>query len=401
MPTYAYRAKDGPGKTVDGTMVAESRSAVLAALDQQGLMAVSVRETVEKVRRGRLSLSRPVRFHDVTLFTGQLASLTRSGVPILRAMQTIADQTENPRLRRTVESMGASIRDGNMLSSAMEEHPTLFPELYINMVRAGESSGLLAEILLRLAESREKEEDMRRKLQAAMAYPLLILVVGLTTVFALLAFFLPRVVELFRGYADLPLPTRILMGVSDFFAANWYWMVMAMLLIGFALNRLAALDKGRVFFDTFKLRLPFLGRFIKESELSRFARTFALLIDAGMPIDKSLALSNGTVRNAVLRNALEDVRLSTVEQGETLSIGLQRCAIFPAMVTNMAAVGEEGGRLDEAMTEVAVYYEKQCDQRSRLAASLVEPILILGVGALVGFIVAAMLLPIFELGTGL
>jgi type II secretory pathway component PulF len=164
---------------------------------------------------------------------------------------------------------------------------------------------------------------------------------------------------------------------------------------------MAGMEKGKTFFDSIKLRLPLLGRFLKEAEISRFARTLALLIDVGIPVDRALALSANTMRNAVLRGAVDTIRRDTVEQGTTLSSGLRRSKHFPALLTNMTAVGEEGGRLDEVMNEVALYYEKQCDQLSRMATSLLEPLLILVVGAIVGFIVAAMLLPIFELGTGL
>ena len=400
MPKYEYKAKDGPGKTVAGFMDADSRDAVIASLDMQGLMPVWGKEAALVKDKRSIGFGRRIKFRDITLFTGQLASLLKAGVPILRAMSIIKDQPENIKLCKVVGAVEMSIRDGNMLSVALANYPANFPELYISMVRAGEASGALDVILSRLADSREKEEDIRRQLQAALAYPVLIIVVGLATVFGLLAFFLPRVVELFRDYNDLPLPTRILMGASDFFSTNWYWIILVLGLLGAIIHRIAIIEKGRLFFDTVKLRLPFAGRFITESEISRFARTFSLLIQAGMPIDQALDMSAQAVRNVVLRDDLEAVRRNTVENGETISAGLRGSPYFPAMVTNMAAVGEEGGTLDEAMDEVAIYYEKQCEQRGRLAVSLVEPIMILIVGALVGFIVSAMLMPIFQLGTG-
>ena len=404
MTSYAYKAKSGPGNTVEGAVEAETRGGALAWLDEQGLTPIWVREAAETRPGGRgmsLGVMRRPSFRDVTVFTQQLASLTRAGVPILRTLSTIAGQTENRKLARVVRDLTATVRDGNMLSAALSDYRALFPDLYINMVRAGEGAGILDTILQRLAEAREREEEMRRKVQAALAYPLLILTVGAATVFILLAFFLPRVIALFRGYKNLPLPTRILIGVSDVFGNHWHWMLMIGILVAAVLNRLAALEKGRTFFDALKLRLPLLGRFIQEAEISRFARTLSLLIDAGIPIDRSLSLSADTMRNAVLRQEIERIRDETVNQGAAFSAGLDRGRFFPALMTNMAAVGEEAGSLDAAMTEVSLYYEKQCDQRARLATSLIEPILILAVGVIVGFIVAAMLLPIFELGTGL
>ena len=401
MPTFEYKAKDGPVRTVHGELEADSRADALSRMERKNLTPVWVRERPAERKRIGLRFQRRITFRDVTVFTGQLASLTKSGVPILRTMATIADQTENPRLKRIVKEIEARIRDGNMLSQALSDHPALFPELYVQTIRAGESAGVLDTILARLEESREREEDIRRKVQAAVAYPLLIISVGIATVFILLTYFLPKVVDLFRGYRDLPLPTRILIGTSDFFSHNWYWILLVGVLLGAILKRIAAMEKGRTFFDGIKLRVPVLGRFIRESEISRFARTLALLIDVGISIDRALALSANTMRNAILREEVENIRRDTVEQGATFSSGLRRSRHFPALLTNMAAVGEEGGKLDEVMNEVAVYYEKQCDQLSRMATSLLEPLLILVVGAVVGFIVASMLLPIFELGTGL
>jgi general secretion pathway protein F len=221
------------------------------------------------------------------------------------------------------------------------------------------------------------------------------------TVLALLTFFLPRVVALFRDYDRLPLPTRILIALSDFFAAWWYWLVIAALLAAAVLFRLASVPAGRQWLDSLKLRIPLMRRMLLYSDLSRYSRTLALLVDAGISIDRALALASSTVRNRVLRLQLEGARDSTIRQGRALSEGLRRAPDVPPFLVNLVAVGEEGGRLPEALTDVAVFYEKELDQQGRLVTSLLEPILILTVGALVGFIVAAMLLPIFELGTGL
>lgn len=401
MPTFEYKAKEGPGRTVQGVLESDSRHGALALLDRKGLIPVWVREKAPDKPKAGLRFRRRVSFRDVTLFTGQLATLLRSGVPILRAMATIADQTENPGLKTVVLELGNTIRDGTMLSGALEKHPSLFPDIYIRTVQAGESAGVLDTILTRIEEAREREEDLRRKVQAAMAYPVLILSVGIVTVFLLLTFFLPTVVDLFREYGDLPLPTRILMGTSDVFANNWHWILILGILLGAVLKRIASTVKGRSLLHGLALRLPLLGRFVRESEIARFARTLALLIDVGIPIDRALALSANTMRNSVLRDEAEAIRRNTVDQGATFSSGLRRSRHFPPLVVNMAAVGEESGKLDESMTEVAVHYEKQCDQLSRMATSLIEPLLILVVGAIVGLIVASMLLPIFELGTGL
>jgi type II secretory pathway component PulF len=401
MPTFLYRAKRGPDEPVDGEIEADSRAAALVRLDALGLSPVWVRPRPESAAPGRRRrlLSRRVRARDVTVFTLQLASLVRSAVPILRALRTVAQQSGHPAMGHVAGDIEAAVRDGRMLSEALERHPSLFPPLYVGMVRAGESAGALDVTLARLAESREREEDLRRRIQAAVAYPVLILAVGFLTVVALFAFFLPRVVSLFRGYAALPLPTRILIALSDSFSAYGLWLLVGLVLAVAVLRRIAAVERARLFFDTLKLRLPLAGRFWAEGDLARYARTLALLIEAGVPIDRALESSAGALRNEALRAELDKARDRTVRQGSPFSESLRLCPHVPLFLINLAAVGEESGRLPEALTEAAVFYEKEVEQRARLLSSLLEPALILAVGSVVGFIVAAMLLPIFELSS--
>jgi type II secretory pathway component PulF len=402
MAQFIYKAKEGPTKTVEGDLHAESRSAALAALDRMGYSPVWVREkpggSDKKSRRFAL---RPVRQRDITILTRQLASLIRSGVPILRGLRTISDQTENDRLCRVVSDMESTVRDGSMLSVAMLKFPELFPALYVDMVRAGESGGILDVSLNRLADAREKEEDFRRKVQSAMAYPCLVLTVGVITVFVLLSFFLPRVVDLFDTYESLPLPTRILISTSKFFDHYWYWLVLIFLLTVAVFKRLISLERGRLWIDGAILKMPLISTFVQQAEISRFARTLSLLLDSGLPIDKSLDLSGKTLQNSVMRSQIDVVRRRVIEQGESVTVGLKAAEHFPAFVSNMTAVGEEVGTLENSLNEIAIFYEKEVDRQSGLITSLIEPILILAVGGIVGFIVAAMLLPIFELGTGL
>jgi len=400
MGKYVYKAKEGPGKTVEGEIDAISRSEAVARLDAIGYTPVWVREKGSAAERSGLWGQR-VGQRDVTIFTRQLASLIKSGVPILKALSTIADQTENRAFAKIIDDAERSIRDGSMLSEALSRYPALFPELYVNMVRSGESGGVLDTILQRLADNREKEDEVRRKVQSAVAYPILVIVVGIATVLVLLVFFLPRVAGIFRdyGYDRLPLPTKIIIGLSDFFSGSWYWLVLIVGLFLAVFRRMAAMEKGRKMIDRIKLGLPLMGKFIRQSEIARFARTLSLLIQAGIPIEKALGLSGSVLNNSILRDEVEDIRTRTVNQGMSVSAGLKKAMYFPPFVANMAAVGEQGGKLDESMMEIAAFYEKEVEQQSRIATSLLEPLLILAVGLIVGFIVAAMLLPIFELSS--
>ncbi len=397
---FLYKAKDGPGKTVEGELEVESRADAVAELDARGYSPIWIKEYddtgfVRSLRNRRISQ------RDINIFTRQLASLTKSRVPILKALTTVSRQTENKNLQHVVNDLEGSVRDGNMLSSALSKYPDQFPELYVNMVRSGESAGILDEILLRLAEALEKEEETRRNVQSAMAYPILIIVVGLATVFALLTFFLPRMVELFQGTSSLPLPTRILIGISDFFSNYWYWLCIIVILLIAISRRMSSMETGKMFFDQIKLQLPIVSRFIRDADIARFARTLSLLIDAGISIGKALELSSGALRNTVLRAEIDKVRHDAIQQGASISACLAKTQYFPAFVSNMTAVGEEAGRLEEVLEEVASFYEKEVERQSRMAVSLLEPILILVVGAVVGFIVAAMLMPIFKIGSAL
>jgi type II secretory pathway component PulF len=401
MPTFSYKAKRGPGDSVEGRIDAETKSAALHELDSMGYTPIWVREFVVKRGTGRIRGGGRIRHRDIGIFTRQLASLTRSGVPILRGLRTLEAQTTNHRLQRVIGDLHATVRDGSLVSAAMARHPAVFPELYINMVRSGESGGILDVVLFRLADAQDREEEIRRKIQAAVAYPLLVLVVGVLTVVFLLTVFMPRVASLYRGYTDLPWPTRLLIGASDFFAESWYWFALVLLLVMAVVKRIAVLEKGRLFFDGLRLRIPVLGRSILQSEIARFARTLSLLLAAGIGIDRALGLSGDTLRNTVLRDEVQEICRRTVNRGDTLSSGLEDSRHFPPLVSNMAAVGEEGGNLDKSLSEIALFYENEVDLQSRLATSLLEPVLILAVGLIVGFIVAAMLLPVFELGTGM
>jgi type II secretory pathway component PulF len=400
MPLYVYKAKEGPGRTVQREMSADSEAAVISRLEGMGMIPVWVRPKGHG-HTAILPSQRGISRSDVSIFTRQLGGMIRAGVPILRALNTIAGQTENSRLQAVVGDLEAAIRDGSMLSERMRSYPKLFPDLYVNMVESGESGGVLDTMLFRLAEAREKEEENRRKVQAAMAYPLLVAVVGGLTVFVLLAFFMPRVMGLFKGQENLPMPTRILLGVSGFFSHNWYWMLFALLFVWVVFQRLAALEKGRLFVDRLVLRLPLIGRFSRDVDLARFSRTFALLIDSGVTIERVLSLSAKSIHNAVLRDALEGVKEKTLRQGVPLSEGIKESEFFPAFVGNMLAVGEETGHIDDALNEVARFYEAGIERQSRMMTALVEPVLLLVVGTVVGFIVFAMLLPIFNIGAGL
>lgn len=397
MPLYEYTAKRGPGAPETGELRAVNSAEALAGLESRGLTPIRIREIMPAGVRRR---GGAVGFGEITRFTRQMAGLLKAGVPILRALTTVASQGSSLRFARLVDALADAIRNGGTLSSAMASHPRQFPAVYVSMVRAGESAGALERVLLRLAEEREHDEEQRRRVQAAIAYPALLVVVGIVTVFVLLAYFMPRIAVMFEGWARLPLPTRLLMSVSGWVAEYRMAILLAVAMPLILLHRVSRSEKGRLMLDRWVLRMPLAGQFVLISEIARFARTLALLIKAGVAIAPALELASDTVRNLALRAELESVRESTVKQGRAFSEGLMRASVFPPFLTTMTAVGEQSGRIDETLEETAAYYEREIARISKMATALIEPVLILIIGGLVGFIVAAMLLPIFEIGAG-
>ncbi len=398
MAVFSYKAKRGPDETVEGQIEADSRAVALARLDAVGLSPIVI-EVAADAKRGSRGWRRRVSSRDVTVFTRQLAGLLRAGVPILKALTTIQQQHASPAFNAVLDEIVTSVRDGRTFSEALDRFPALFPEVYISMVRAGESVGQIDEMLLRLAEAREHDDELRGRVLAAVAYPALVLGIGAVSVFVILTFFLPRITHLFEGMDRvLPVPTRIVLALSGVFAAWWGWLLAGAVLLAFALYRYARSERGRLAMDALVLRLPLAGRFALDTDLVRFARTLALLIAAGIPIERALSLGAKTLLNRRLRAAVLKVETDTVRRGASLAEGFRRQAEVPIFMTNMMAVGEEGGRLDETLQEAASFYQRELDRDLRLMTALLEPALILLVGAVVGFIIFAMLLPIFQIG---
>ena len=380
-------------------MSADSEKAALTAIESLGYVPVHLAEVktdedkIVHKRRGK------IRHSDITFFTFQLATLLKSGVPILKALQTTGEQTESAFLAEIIKNVEQSVRDGNMLSDAIAEYPDVFSPIYVSMVRAGEAGGTLDEVLFRLAFAREKDEELRGMVQSALAYPLLVLSAGIVTVFILFSFFLPRIASLFSNFTDIPFVTRLLLNIANFFSRTWHWIILIGVLIALIVKRLITYEKGKYIFESFKLQLPVLGKFVWYSEIIRFVRTLALSLESGIPMEKALKLAGDVLGISTLKKEIQRISLNTVSEGRPLSYGLKESNFFPPLVANMIAVGEESGHLERLLVEVAEYYEKRLEQQTRIVSSLLEPLLILIVGAVVSFIVAAMLMPLFKLST--
>jgi type II secretion system protein F len=405
MPQFTYKAKKDDGSVVTGTLQAESERSALDSLGRMGVFPLEIESRSEdKPGTIRATASpRQVRGRikpaDVALFTRQLADLMRAGVPLNRALHTLSTQTTNLTLSEIVTEIEKQVSSGASLHEALGRFPKMFSGLYVSMVRAGETGGFLEDVLHRLALFIEKDQDLRSRISSAMAYPILLIVIGSFAVTFLMVFFIPRFSEIFKKMGDsLPLPTQIVMAVSYFLRDYWMFAAMGLVALMFGWTRLVATSAGRRVVDRLKLRVPLFGEIVKKNAVSRFSRTLGTLLKSGVAILGALDISKAAMANVVLMDDIDEASAG-VKQGKGLAEILRGSRYFPAMVTDMIAVGEEGGNLDEVLINVAESYDTQVERAVRVFVSLFEPALLVVMAAIVGFIVIAMLLPVFNISS--
>ena len=399
MAKFFYQARKGPKELEQGTIEAETESQAINKLTQMGFFPISVSPEAD-ILKGKSKgggLFKSIRRGDLTVFTRQLSNLLDSGLTHYKALIVLQQQTENKRLKVIIRGIANSVKEGKSLSQSLELYPQVFNNMYVSMVRAGETSGALTKVLQRLANFGEKQQDLLAKVQAAMAYPILMATVGVATIIVLFTFVIPQLVELFEDMGQvLPLPTRILISISNFFLEFW-WLILAIgLFVFFAIRRNLFTTKGKLAYDHFKLGLPVLGKFFKRLQIANFSRTLGTLLANGVPILQAMRSVTQTLDNEVLSAEVKRIA-KEIREGSTLSWGITKSKYFPVMVANMITIGEEGGELEDALLKVAQAYEKETDQSIKILTSLIEPLMILAMGSIVGFIVIAMLLPIFQI----
>lgn len=398
MPRYSYIAKSQPHKTIQGDLEAESQQDAVNKLTRMGYFPVSVEiENLSALEsRGILGLGK-ISNKDIVLFTRQLSSLIESGVNILTAFNIISNQITNKSFKAVLNDSIGKIKDGMPLSESLAHYPNLFSGLYTSMIHSGEIGGTLEETLKRLADFMEKEEEFKNSLAAALTYPLFVCVVGVLTVITLLTFVIPRLVTMFEDIGQiLPLPTRILIGVSSALRSYW-WLILAIIVIlVFSLRRFNQKKEGRLFLDRLKLKTKIFWEIILKTEIARLMRTMSLLISSGLPPVYSLDISISVINNQVLKLELEKFK-DQISNGSSFSTCLRGSRLFPAFVTNVVAVAEESGTLEKSFMRIAEDYERDVDRSLKALSRLLEPIMILVIGLVVGFIVLSMLLPIFQI----
>ncbi|KPK39572.1 MAG: hypothetical protein AMJ78_08280 [Omnitrophica WOR_2 bacterium SM23_29] len=400
MPRFFYKAKKGPTDVVEGHIEAETEYTAISKLSQLGYYPIKVeKEGAEFQGKGfypSFFIGR-VRVRDMAVFTHQLSDLLGSGLTLLNALGIMSEQTENRHLKSVIENVMAGVKDGAPLSIALSRYPKVFSRLFTSMVHSGEEGGVLEEVLRRLSQFYEKEEEIKAKIQTAMAYPILVSLVGVLTIFVLLSFVVPKLTMIFAEFGQmLPLPTRILVKVSDFFAESWWLILSFFILFMFLLTRINKTKEGKLRFDRFILSIPAIGDFLMKVEIGRMTKSLATLLDNGVPILQAIEVVADTVGNEVLKRELERIG-GQIRDGSSFSRAIRTSRHFPIFVMNMIAVGEEGGTLEDALHKVGDSYERDADRSVKIMTSLIEPLMILGMGAIVAFIVVAMLLPIFQI----
>lgn len=418
MPEFRYTALDGSGREVSGALQAEDRAGALSRIKSMGMSpmaldmssggaaAVSVGRgaapalAAEAPKAGFSLLPRKVGTADLALFTRQLASLFNAGLNIARSLDTLIEHSENPALRNALTQVRQGVQGGTSLWESLAEHPKIFNDLYVNLVRAGEASGQLGNVLDRLADTLEQQQDRQSKLRSALAYPIVLISAGVSAVLFILVFLVPRFAKIFASLnRPLPAPTKALLALQAF-VSQWGWLV-ALLMVAayFAFKQWEATEQGGLVVDRIRMRIWLIGTLIHKEAVSRFCRTMGTLVEGGVPILTSFEVAERAVGNRVLRQAIDQVR-SAVREGESLAEPLARTGVFPKLVTNMIAVGEETGNLQEMLNRVADAYDAEINNRTRQLMSLVEPMVILLMGAIIGTIVVSMLVPVLELSTG-
>ncbi|MEQ1823852.1 MAG: type II secretion system F family protein [Fimbriimonadaceae bacterium] len=395
MPVFSYTAIDSNGRTVRSKMEAESESLVLSKLRDQALHCTEIKMSK---KAGQISIGKKkLKPKTLVVFSRQFATMIDAGIPILRCLDILATQQKDPTMKEATEAILADVKSGMSLNESMIKHPDVFSKLYINMIRAAEVGGILDLILDRLAGFLEYEADVRGKIKAAMMYPVLVLIFSFLMLFALFSFVLPKFKEIFTGMdVELPPVTAGLFAIGDVMQKLWWLVILVIVGIIFGLKQWRKTPNGRYKLDFMMLKFPIIGELTLKMSVARFTRTFGTLINSGVPMLRSLEIVGETLDNAVLTGAIDQTRVA-IREGQKLSDPLAKSNLFPPMVTTMIDVGEESGRLSEMLVKIGDFYDTEVEQTVKGLTSMIEPLLIIFMGGIVGFIAIAVMTPVFKL----
>jgi type IV pilus assembly protein PilC len=400
---FRYSAKDNTGRLISGVIEADTDASVVDRLRDMGFFITKLERTVERgdVLQALQGLF-GVGLKDLAIFSRQFATMVNSGLSLVRTLSILEQQTSNQRLKQIIVQVRVDVEAGRPLSDSMGRHPKAFSSLYVNMVKAGETGGVLDEVLERVSIFLEKEQALRSKVKAAMVYPILLTVAALGGLFFMTMVILPQFESLFKELGaggTLPLPTQIAISVSAAIRQFWWLGSIISVVLFYALRRYIATPTGRERYDRFKLRMPIVGELNRKIVVARFTRTLGTLIASGVPIMQALEVVAKAIDNMVIGNAVDAVRTS-IREGQTIAVPLQFSGVFPPMVVQMVKVGEETGALEQMLDKVADFYDVEVETTVASLTSMLEPLLIIFMGVIVGAMVIALYLPIFSLATG-
>jgi type IV pilus assembly protein PilC len=392
--TYAWKGKTAGGEAVTGETTVENRKELANVLRKRRVIATEVKE---KKAAGKKRRRGSIKTNDLAIFTRQFATMINAGLPIVQCLDTLSKQVSKDRFREAIQQVTRDVETGSTLAEALGRHKSIFSDLYVSMVEAGESGGILDVILQRLSIFLEKLDALKRKVKTAMVYPSVVLAVAVLATVFMLVFIIPTFAKMFSDFGGtLPLPTRIVMTLSALLRSRWYVMVGLVAAAVFAFKRYRTTERGRLKLDTLLLRVPAVGDILRKAAVARFTRTLGTLISSGVPILDGLSITARTAGNMVVHNAIMQTRVS-IREGQTIAEPLRASGVFPPMVVQMIAIGEETGALDEMLEKIADFYEQEVDSAVDALTSIIEPVMIVVMGGMVGGMVVAMYLPIFRM----
>ncbi len=402
MSVYEYRALDKKGKKIKGIIDADSETQARSKLRSSGKYPVAIKESRGRSGSGgkgggSIGLFERVKSEEISVMTRQLATLLGAGIPLIQALNSLVDQTNNSALKKIIAQIKESINEGNTLTNSLAEHPKLFSAIYVNMVRAGEASGSLDVVLEKLAEFGEKQEALKGRLQAALIYPIFMAFIGTAILFVLITYIVPNITQVFNDMDKvLPLPTLFLLALSDVLKDYWWAIIVMAVIVISSLKWFVQRPSGRNMWDLVKLKAPVIGPVVQKVVLARFASTLGSLLDSSVPLMTSMGIVQTLVSNVHVAKVIEEA-MAQIQKGQNMADSLSSSEWFPPMFVQMIAVGEQSGNLEGMLKKVSKAYEREVESAIMGMTSLIEPIMIVAMGAAVGFVVLSILLPIFEM----
>ncbi|MEZ4651141.1 MAG: type II secretion system F family protein [Candidatus Eisenbacteria bacterium] len=397
MPVYAWKGKAPGGATQSGELTLANKEEVLQYLRKKRIVATEVKEKGGALSFKLPSIKKGVSIRDLVIFTRQFSTMVNAGLPLVQCLDILSKQAESALFRQIVADVMHDVESGSTLSEAMGKRQAAFDNLYVNMVDAGEAGGILDDILARLAGYLEKAEALRRKVKSALTYPTVVLIVALGATTFMLLFIIPTFAKVFADFGgELPLATRVVLGLSNFLKGFWWALIGGIVGIVFTLRRIYKTETGRMKFDAFFLKMPVFGTILRKASIARFTRTLGTMISSGVPILSALDITARTAGNKVIEQAILMTKAS-IGEGETIAAPLKESKVFPPMVVQMISVGEETGALDKMLDKIANFYDEEVNVAVDTLTSIIEPIMIVVMGTLVGGMVVAMYMPMFKL----